>query len=115
MAGKKPTPLVRIQQLEKKIADLEAKLSRVQIAPPAPKIQHLVHFISPSGGIPARSTNQMGSALCDIYASNGTGLKSTLSRQELVYNDSGSAVGSSKHCIAARNDAGILVVILEDC
>lgn len=115
MAGKKPTPLARIRQLEKKILELETKLARVQVAPPSTKRTHLVHFISPSGGIDARSSNQMGSALCDIYASNGTGLKSTLSRQELVYNDSGSAVGSSKHCIAARNDAGILVVILEDC
>lgn len=107
---------MRIQQLEKRVYELEAKLSRALLVNAStPKRQHLVHFISPSGGIPARSTTQMGSALCDIYASNGTGLKSSVSRQELVYNDSASAVGSSKHCIAARNDAGILVVILEDC
>jgi hypothetical protein len=115
MAGKKASPLTRIQRLEKEIAELQSKLARVLVAPPSPRIKTLVHFKSPVAGIPARIGLQMGAASCLVYSSNGTGLKSSAARGEMIFNDSGSAVAGEKDCVAGYNDAGLLVVILEDC
>ncbi len=115
MPPPKPSPKVRIQQLEQRIVELENKLARVLVSPPAPKIKTLVHFLSPVGGIPARSGLTMGSAACTVYGCNKNGVKSSNARTETIYNDATTAVDGNKPCIAGYNDAGLLVVILEDC
>lgn len=75
----------------------------------------VMHFVSPSGGIPARSSLTMGSASCDVYLSSSGGVLSDSSTNETVYNMASSAFGNSTHGIAARNDAGLWVAIVEDC
>lgn len=75
----------------------------------------IVHFRSTSGGIPARSTLTMGSASCDIYTSSSAGVLSDSGTNETVYNMASSAFGNSTHGIAMRNNAGLLVAIVEDC
>lgn len=80
-----------------------------------PNNDRIVHFRSPSGGIPARSTLTMGSASCDIYTSSTSGVLSDSGTNETVYNMASSAFGNSTHGIAMRNNAGLLVAIVEDC
>ena len=75
----------------------------------------VIHFYSPSGGIAARSTLTMGSASCDIYTCSSGGVLSDSGANETVYNMASSAFAGSTHGIAARNAAGLLVAIVEDC
>jgi hypothetical protein len=75
----------------------------------------IVHFYSPSGGIAARTTLTMGSASCDIYTCSSGGVLSDSGTNETVYNMASSAFAGSTHGIAARNAAGLLVAIVEDC
>lgn len=75
----------------------------------------VVHFQSPSGGIPAFSSSTMGSASCDIYESDDTGALSDSTINDTIYNMASAAFAGSTRGIAARNDAGLLVAIVEDC
>lgn len=75
----------------------------------------LVHFQSPSGGIPAFASNTMGSASCDIYESSDAGVLSDSLINDTIYHMATNAFAGSKRGIAARNDAGLLVAIVEDC
>jgi hypothetical protein len=74
----------------------------------------LLHFVSRSGGIPARSGLQMGSATVDVYVSNSTGLLAA-DGEATVYNKSSNAFGGDRFGIANENDAGLWVAIFEDC
>lgn len=76
---------------------------------------NVVHFRSPAGGIAARSTLTMGSASCDIYVSSSAGVLSDSGVNDTIYHMASSAFANSTHGIAARNDAGLLVAIVEDC
>lgn len=75
----------------------------------------VVHAKTPIGGIPAISTLTMGSASCDIYECSSAGVLSDSGTNETIYNMASSAVAAETHIIAARNSAGLLVVIVEDC
>jgi len=74
-----------------------------------------IHFLSPSGGIAARSTLTMGSASCDIYTCSSGGVLSDSGINETVYNMASSPFAGSTHGVAMRNAAGLLVAIVEDC
>jgi hypothetical protein len=74
-----------------------------------------IHFVSPGGGIPARTTLTMGSASCDIYTCSSGGVLSDSGVNETVYNMASSAFAGTTHGIAMRNVAGLLVAIVEDC
>jgi hypothetical protein len=82
----------------------------------------LLHFVSRSGGIPARRLPpslpadplRMGAATCDIYLSDGSGMLSK-SDTITIYNASSFPFGANRHGIAAKNDAGLWVAIFEDC
>ena len=74
-----------------------------------------VHFVSPVGGIPARTSLTMGNGSCDIYECNTSGVLSDSGNNETVYNMASSAIAGSTHGIAIRNDAGLLVAVVEDC
>lgn len=69
-------------------------------------------FVTPAGGIAARSGSTLGSATCTMLSLTG-GTRST-GGTATVYNDFTSAVGGSVDIIAAKID-GIWVVIAEDC
>lgn len=75
----------------------------------------MVHAYTPSGGIPARSTLTMGSATCDLYDCSSGGVLSDSGDNATIYNMASSAVAGSKHIVASRNSAGLLVAIVEDC
>lgn len=75
----------------------------------------MVHAYTPAGGIPARSTLTMGNASCDLYNSTTGGVLSDSGTNITVYNMATSAVAGSTHIIAAKNQAGIYVCIVEDC
>lgn len=75
----------------------------------------VVHFVSPSGGIPARSSLTMGSASCDLYDSSSAGVLSDSGTNITVYNMATSAFAGSTHGVAMRNRAGLWVAIVEDC
>jgi len=75
----------------------------------------MVHAYTPAGGIPARSTLTMGNASCDLYNSTTGGVLSDSGSNITVYNMATSAVAGSTHIIAAKNQAGIYVCIVEDC
>ena len=70
-------------------------------------------FLTPGGGIAARSGATLGSATCTHYTVTA-GTRATASATETVYNDFTSAIGGSVDIIAARID-GIWVAIAEDC
>ena len=77
--------------------------------------RNVVHFVSPAGGIPARASLTMGNGSCDIYECNTSGVLSDSGNNETVYNMASSAIAANTHGIAMRNDAGLLVAIVEDC
>jgi hypothetical protein len=95
--------------------DIETDVMRGFVLASPPDQGSIVHFVSPSGGIAARSSLTMGSATCDIYNSSGSGVLSDSGTNETVYNVASSAFAASTHGIAARNAAGLLVAIVEDC
>lgn len=70
-------------------------------------------FVTPGGGIAARSGATLGSATCTRLTLSG-GTRATTSTTLTVYNDFLSAVGGSVDIMAATID-GIWVVIAEDC
>lgn len=75
----------------------------------------IIHFVSPSGGIPARSSLTMGSASCDVYTSTSGGVLSDSGTNVTVYNMASSSFAGSTHGVAMKNAAGIYVAIVEDC
>jgi len=70
-------------------------------------------FVTPSGGIPARSGALLGSATCTRYTVSG-GTRASTSDTVTVYNDFTSAIGGSVDIVAIRVD-GIWLAIAEDC
>lgn len=95
--------------------DIETDVMRGFVLASPPDQGSIVHFVSPVGGIAARSSLTMGSATCDIYNSSGSGVLSDSGTNETIYNVASSAFAGSTHGIAARNAAGLLVAIVEDC
>lgn len=75
----------------------------------------VIHFMSPAGGIPARSTLTMGSASCDLYNSSSGGVLSDSGTNVTVYNMSDVAFGASRHGVAIKNAAGLYIAIVEAC
>ena len=77
-------------------------------------------FISPEGGIPARSGTTAGSAACVPYYIGSSAVITELldtsgaSQTLTVYNISASAVAGSKY-ITAKTVRGVYVVDMEDC
>lgn len=75
----------------------------------------VVHAYTPAGGIPARASLTMGSATCDLYDSNSSGVLSDSTQNITVYNMASTAVAGNTHIVAAKNTAGLYVCIVEDC
>jgi len=75
----------------------------------------VVHAVTPEDGIPARSGGTMGSASCDIYKCSSAGVLSDSGLNETVYNMASAAIAELTYIVAMRNDAGLLVAIVEDC
>lgn len=70
-------------------------------------------FVTPSGGIAARSGATLGSATCTHYTVTG-GTRASTSDTVTVYNDFTTAIGGSTDIVAIRVD-GIWLAIAEDC
>jgi len=70
-------------------------------------------FVTPVGGIPARSGATLGSATCTLYTVTG-GTRASTTTTTTVYNDFTTAVGASTDIVAAWIN-GIWVAIAEDC
>lgn len=75
----------------------------------------VVHAKSPLGGIPARSGLTMGSATCDLFSCNSSGVLVDSGTNITVYNMASGAVAGDVQIVAAKNDAGLYVCIVEDC
>ena len=73
----------------------------------------IAHFVTPGGGIAARSGATLGSATCTLL-SIADGTRSTTATTATVYNNFTSAVGGSVDIVAAKID-GVWSVIAEDC
>ena len=70
-------------------------------------------FVTPGGGIPARSGATLGSATCTRHTvTNGT--RASTTDTATVYNDFTTAIGASTDIVAIRVD-GIWLAIAEDC
>lgn len=76
---------------------------------------NVFHCFTPSGGIAGRDDLTMFKASCTIYDSSGSGVLSATETVEDVYNPSRSPIAGLAHVVAARNQAGILVAVVEDC
>ncbi len=78
--------------------------------------QPILHFKAPGGGIPAFNTGSgaMGSASCTVYKSSDSGVLTSTSETRTIYNAAG-AVTANAWGIAALNEAGLWVVIVERC
>ena len=74
---------------------------------------------TPSGGIAARSSTTVNSALCDVYRETGTGSTRTLtavtSTQVRVFNFSNAAVGGSRYVVTSCTRWGTRYVVVESC
>ena len=75
----------------------------------------IVHAYTPAGGIPARASLTMGSATCDLYDCNSSGVLSDSTDDITIYNMASTAVAGSTHILAAKNSSGLYVCIVEDC
>lgn len=73
----------------------------------------IAHFVTPSGGIAARSGATLGSATCTLLSIAG-GTRATTATTATVYNDFTTSVGGSRDIVAAKID-GVWSVIAEDC
>jgi len=73
------------------------------------------HAMTKDGGINSRSSLTMGSATCDLYQSSSGGVLSDASEDVTVYNPFSQSVAANRHILIQRNDAGLWVVIAEDC
>jgi hypothetical protein len=73
------------------------------------------HAMTKDGGISSRSSLTMGSATCDLYQSSSGGVLSDASEDVTVYNPFSQSVAANRHILIQRNDAGLWVVIAEDC
>lgn len=70
-------------------------------------------FLTPGGGIPARSGATLGSASCTLLTVT-SGTRATTATSATVYNDFLTAISGSVDIIATKID-GIWVVFAEDC
>ena len=73
------------------------------------------HAMTKEGGINSRSGLTMGSATCDLYVSSGAGVLSDSGTDVTVYNPFSQAVAGLVHILIELNEAGLWVVIAEDC
>lgn len=75
------------------------------------------HALTKTGGIPARSSTTMGSATCDLLSCSSGGVLSDSGTDVTIYNDIASIVGAvaGTYIKFAFNDAGLRIVITEDC
>lgn len=103
--------LLRVGQLERIANQLVQPKSVARLVIPDTGV---VHFKSKSGGIPAISTLTMGSASCDKYTCSSSGVLSDSGDDVTVYNTAG-AFAANTLGIAAYNEAGLLVAIVENC
>lgn len=70
-------------------------------------------FVTPGGGIPARSGATLGSATCTMYSVAG-GTRASTSTTATVYSDVTSAIAGGVDIVAAKVN-GIWLAIMEDC
>jgi hypothetical protein len=81
-----------------------------------PWFPEICYAKAPSGGIPARVGDVLGSAVCDLYERNNDDELVDTGRNETVYNISGTAVEGNAWIVitteARRRD---FVVIVESC
>ena len=78
----------------------------------------VIHAKTTASGIPAATgttTRTMGSASCDLYFSDSSGVINDSSIDIDLYNFSSTAVGTSRFVLASRNEKGLWVVTAEDC
>lgn len=75
----------------------------------------VIHAYTPSGGIPARSGLTMGSATCDLYECTSGGVLGDSGDNVTVYNMATGSVAGNTQIVAAKNQAGLYVCIVEDC
>jgi len=81
-----------------------------------PWFPEIYYAKAPSGGIPARVGNELGSALCDLYERDDDDELIDTGRNETVYNISGTAVeGNAWIVIATEVRRRDFVVIVESC
>lgn len=74
----------------------------------------VIHFKSKVGGIPAISTLTMGSASCDKYDCDSSGVLSDSGDDVTIYNMAG-AFAANTLGVAALNEQGLYVAIVEKC
>jgi len=74
----------------------------------------IIHFKSQGGGIPALSGSTMGNATCDLYDSSSGGVLSDSGTDITIYNTA-AAFAATTFGIAAKNEAGLWVAIVEKC
>jgi hypothetical protein len=83
---------------------------------PLPEQRRVVIALAPSGGIPARVSTQLGSATCTICTISASGVVSTTSITETVWNLSAGAVASNAYIGACRElVGGKWIAFLESC
>lgn len=75
----------------------------------------VTHAMSPSGGIPAASGSQMGSASCVLYKTNATGNRSSTGTSDTVWNPSETAIAGSKYIVIEPDKTGLLIAVVESC
>ena len=75
------------------------------------------HATTPAGGIPGKSGNSMGSAICTLTIPNASGVISNKSPAETltIYNPSRTAVAANTAIVYGIDEAGLPVVLVEDC
>lgn len=75
----------------------------------------VIHAKTPAGGIAGRAALQMSYSSCDLYDCSQAGLLSDSGTNYDIWNPATAAVAALTHIVAAKNTAGLWVVILEDC
>ncbi len=108
-----------VAQLERKVIELAQLVrsllkpnSRARIISSTASIDCRV-FLTPGGGIPARSGATLGSATCTHYTVT-SGTRASAATSHTVYNDFTSAVAGSTDIVAIKVN-GIWLAIAEDC
>lgn len=103
--------MLRVGELERLAKQLLQPKSIARLIIPDSGV---VHFKSKGSGIPAISTLTMGSASCDKYNCSAAGVLSDSGDDVTVYNTA-AAFAANTLGIAAYNEAGLLVAIVEKC
>lgn len=73
------------------------------------------HAVTPSGGIAAKSSSTMGSAVCTLQKCSSAGVLSNSGTTATIYNPSTDAIAGSTSIVYIMNSAGLRVAIVESC